>query len=68
MTWSIVMCFHQLMAYAVRQYIVQYLDSLNGKCPRISYVKVSDKIACADPDQTAPSGAVWSGSTLFAFH
>ena len=20
----------------------------------------------ADPDQTAPSGAVWSGSTLFA--
>ena len=21
----------------------------------------------ADPDQTAPSGAVWSGSALFAF-
>ena len=21
---------------------------------------------CADPDQTAPRGAVWSGSTLFA--
>ena len=21
----------------------------------------------ADPDQTAPEGAVWSGSTLFAF-
>ena len=33
------------------------------------YTKVSDKMAyanSADPDQTAPSGAVWSGSTLFA--
>ena len=31
--------------------------------------KFSDRYACAnseDPDQTAPSGAVWSGSTLFA--
>ena len=30
---------------------------------------MSDKPAYAnsvDPDQTAPSGAVWSGSTLFA--
>ena len=29
---------------------------------------VSDKMAYAnnaDPDQTAPEGAVWSGSTLF---
>ena len=40
-----------------------------GKCPKISYTKVSDKISyanSADPDQTAPEGAVWSGSTLFA--
>ena len=40
-----------------------------GKCPKISYNKVSDKMAYAnsvDPDQTAPEGAVWSGSTLFA--
>ena len=29
---------------------------------------MSDETACAnsvDPDQTAPSGAVWSGTTLF---
>ena len=42
---------------------------LNGKCPKISYTLASDKFAyanSADPDQTAPSGAVWSGSTLFA--
>ena len=39
------------------------------KCPKISYPKVADKMAyanSADPDQTAPDGAVWSGSTLFA--
>ena len=32
-----------------------------GKCPKISYTNVSDKIAyanCAVPDQIAPSGAV----------
>ena len=31
--------------------------------------KFSDRYAwanSADPDQTAPTGAVWSGSTLFA--
>ena len=31
--------------------------------------KFSDRYAwenCVDPDQTAPRGAVWSGSTLFA--
>ena len=34
------------------------------KCPKISHTKVSDKMAyanSADPDQTAPEGAVWSG-------
>ena len=39
------------------------------KCPKISYTEVTDKMAYAnnaDPDQTAPKGAVWSGSTLFA--
>ena len=37
---------------------------LHGKYP-----KMSDKMAhanSADPDQTAPEGAVWSGSALFA--
>ena len=32
-----------------------------GKCPQMSYVKVADKIAYAnnaDPDQTAPEGAL----------
>ena len=40
-----------------------------SKCPKISYTEVADKMAyanCADPDQTAPEGTVWSGSTLFA--
>ena len=40
-----------------------------GKCPKISYQKVSDNMAyanSADQDQTAPSGAVCSRSTLFA--
>ena len=42
-----------------------------SKYPKISNTKVSDKMAYAnrvDPDQTAPEGAVWSGSTLLAFH
>ena len=39
------------------------------KCPKIMYTKVTDKLAyanSADLDQSAPKGAVWSGSTLFA--
>ena len=43
--------------------------SLNGNCPKISYTNFPDKICYAngvDTDQTAPQGAVWSGSTLFA--
>ena len=35
----------------------------------MSYTKVSDKMVHAngaEPDQTAPEGAVWSGSALFA--
>ena len=40
-----------------------------GKRPKNSNTKASDKMRYAnsvDPDQTAPEGAVWSGSTLFA--
>ena len=48
----------------------QYLGQARfGKYHKISYTKKSDKMTyanSADPDQTAPSGAVWSGSTLFA--
>ena len=32
------------------------------------FLKILSRIAnSVDPDQTAPSGAVWSGSTLFAY-
>ena len=40
-----------------------------GKYPKILNTIVTDKMSyanSADPDQTAPEGAVWSGSTLFA--
>ena len=40
-----------------------------SKCPKNLYTKLSYIMAhanSADPDQTAPLGAVWSGSTLFA--
>ena len=36
-------------------------SKMNGKCPKILYTEVSDKIAyanSADPDQTAPEVAV----------
>ena len=42
--------------------------AIYGKYPKIPYTKVSDKMQytnSADPDQTAPEGAVWSESTLF---
>ena len=44
----------------------QYIYS---KCSKISYTKVSDKMAyanSADLDQTVHEGAAWSGSTVFA--
>ena len=47
----------------------KHLKMVLSYCPKISYTKVSNKMAYAnstDPDQTAPEGAVWSGSTLFA--
>ena len=43
--------------------------TIYGNYSKNSNTKVSDKMTYAnsvDPDQTAPSGAVWSGSTLFA--
>ena len=40
-----------------------------GKCPKILYTKVAKKMAYANMhmQKMAPSGAVWSGSALFAF-
>ena len=41
-----------------------------GKCPKLSYSKVANKMAYAnsvDPDEPGPEGGVWAGSTLFAF-
>ena len=46
-----------------------YIIQNYGKCSKILYTKVSDKMTYAngaDSDQTAPEGAVGSGSTLFA--
>ena len=45
----------------------KYIPSIRANVLKIC--KVADKMAYAnsgDPDQTAPEGAVWSGSTLFA--
>ena len=47
---------------------IHFLQNIR-KCPKISNTKLSDKMPyanSADPDQTAPDGAVWSGSSLFA--
>ena len=52
------------MIYIAADYNFKY-----GKCLKNLNIKVSDKMAyanSADPDQTAPKGAVWSESTLFA--
>ena len=48
---------------------IKHDQAMYGKCPKILYTKVPNKMACAnsaDPDQTAPEGAVWSESTMFA--
>ena len=42
-------------------------SNIYDNCPRISNTKVCYKMAysnSADPDQTAPEGAVWSGQDL----
>ena len=52
------------MEHAKSTFCVMQLIMINGsygKCPKISYTKTSDKMVCAnnaDPDQTAPEGAV----------
>ena len=46
--------FHSLLA-KILLFMQQFLKLLNGMANSV------------DPDQTAPSGAVWSGSTLFAY-
>ena len=34
----------------------------------LSFLKIINRMAnSVDPDQTTPSGAVWSGSALFAY-
>ena len=54
-----------------RSYKLDHAAFLNGRgsCFYCNGPKFSDRYAwanSADPDQTAPRGAVWSGSTLFA--
>ena len=46
-----------------------YVIETYGKCLKNPNTKASDKMTytnSVDPDQTAPEGAVWSGSKLFA--
>ena len=55
-------CKRRQLSQTVSLFKISYIY---GKCPKFSYDKVSDKMAyanSADPDQTAPKGAVWSGS------
>ena len=66
-----VQCVQRFWLDALGHFVTQRFTVLlkkYDKCPEISYTKVSDKMAyanSADPDQTAPEGAVWSGSSLF---
>ena len=49
-------------------FIIFHPGQMVGKNPKILYSKVSYKMAykhSADPDQTAPKGAVWSRASLF---
>ena len=68
-------CIYILFFLYLLVFLVYDLKQLNifrsvyRKCPKTSNTIVSDKMTYAnnaDPDQTAPEGAVWSGSTLFA--
>ena len=43
-----------------------YYTLVIGKCPNTNVSNKRTYANSADPDQTAPEGAVWSGSTLFA--
>ena len=46
--------FHTILAQ-ILLFMQQFLNILSGMASSV------------DPDQTAPSGAVWSGSALFAY-
>ena len=71
--WNIQQLARQLQkaSHGCNGYICfQYLHTKTSysKCPKISYTKISYRMEyanSADPDQTAPEGAVWPGSTLF---
>ena len=60
-----------LLCHSASNVFWPFCCSTYNKCPKISNTKVSEKMTyanSADPDQTAPKGAVWSGSTLLPFH
>ena len=50
-----------------------YIKSQYDKCPKLNFFMqlflklLSEMANSVDPDQTAPSGAAWSGSALFAY-
>ena len=68
---DICISFREVMSIiTTRSYTPDWLShtSAYSKCPKNSNIKGFDKMAyanSADPDQTAPQKAVWSGSTLF---
>ena len=60
------------MLFIIKLILTKFALTNCRKClavnPKISYTKLSDKMAyanSADPNQTTPSGAAWSGSTIF---
>ena len=67
------MSFYILYSFLYHIDMYMYIENMiiiYAKCPKISNsTKVSDKMTnanSADLDQAAPSGAVWSGSTMLA--
>ena len=72
--WKIILKLLKSLFYRCNQYLLyigwlQYFFKNVSNGPYRNDPKFSDRYAWAnnaDPDQTAPTGAVWSGSTLFA--
>ena len=49
------------------KYIIESLKRQQNNCIWKCLCKIGKEANIVDPDQTAPTGAVWSGSTLFVY-
>ena len=49
------------------KHIIESLKRQQNKCIWKCLLNISIEANIVDPDQTAPTGAVWSGSTLFVY-